>query len=267
MDTSYVKDLLEQVAAQNLSVAEAYEQLKNLPYEELDYAIIDEHRALRTGQAEVIFGEGKTPEQIVGIAERMAENHARVLVTRTTQEVYEAVARILPDAVWHETAGLITAEAEYDTDDTEREASVDSAVESVARQAPRIAIVTAGTADIPVAEEAALTAEFLGNIVDRIFDVGVAGIHRLLDQTGRIRRADAVIVIAGMEGALASVVGGLVEAPVIAVPTSVGYGASFEGLAALLSMLNSCANGVGVVNIDNGYGAACLATKICAKRA
>ncbi len=251
MDTSYVKALLEQVAEQDLSVEEAYEQLKNLPYEELGYANIDEHRALRTGQAEVIFGQGKTPEQIAGIAARMVENHARVLVTRTTREAYEAVARALPDAVWHEAARLITAGAEPDTDGA----------------APRIAIVTAGTADIPVAEEAALTAEFLGNTVDRIFDVGVAGIHRLLDRTEKIRRADAVIVVAGMEGALASVVGGLVEAPVIAVPTSVGYGASFDGLAALLSMLNSCANGVGVVNIDNGYGAACLAAKICAKKA
>ncbi len=267
MDTSYVKNLLEQVAERDISVEEAYEQLKNLPYEELGYAKIDEHRALRTGQAEVIFGQGKTPEQIAGIAARMAENHARVLVTRTTLEAYEAVVQVLPDAVWHETAGLITVGEEPDSTGSAQRSSTDSAASAGVRQAPRIAIVTAGTADIPVAEEAALTAEFLGTTVDRIFDVGVAGIHRLLDRTEKIRRADAVIVIAGMEGALASVVGGLVEAPVIAVPTSVGYGASFDGLAALLSMLNSCANGVGVVNIDNGYGAACLAAKICAKRA
>ncbi len=247
MDITYIKEILKQVAAQDLSVEEAYDQLKDLPYEELDYANIDEHRDLRTGQGEVIFGQGKTPEQIAGIASHMAEHNARVLVTRAAPEAYEAVAAVMPHAVWHESARMITVGEMPD-----------------AEEKPRIAVVTAGTSDIPVAEEAALTAEFFGNQVDRVFDVGVAGIHRLFDKMDRIRSADVVIVIAGMEGALASVVGGLVEVPVIAVPTSVGYGAAFDGLAALLSMLNSCANGVGVVNIDNGYGAACLAAKICA---
>ncbi len=248
MDISYVKDILDRVAAQEMSTQEAYEKLKDLPYEELDYANIDEHRELRTGQGEVIFGQGKTPEQIAGIAERMASSTARILVTRTSPEAYGAVAEVLPQAVWHELPRLITI---GDLPEPKGDAG--------------IAVVTAGTSDIPVAEEAALTAEFFGNKVDRVFDVGVAGIHRLFDKMDRIRSADVVIVIAGMEGALASVVGGLVEAPVIAVPTSVGYGASFKGLAALLSMLNSCANGVGVVNIDNGYGAACLADKIVKK--
>ncbi len=247
MDVSYVKEILERVSTQDMSVAEAYEQLRRLPYEDIGYATIDEHRALRTGQAEVIFGQGKTPEQIAGIATHMAERQARILVTRTSPEAHAAVARELPQAVWHDLARCVTVGDLPKPDG----------------QTAAIAIVTAGTSDIPVAEEAALTAEFFGYRVDRIFDVGVAGLHRLLDQVDRIRGAEVVIVIAGMEGALASVVGGLVETPVIAVPTSVGYGASFDGLAALLSMLNSCANGVGVVNIDNGYGAACLAAKIC----
>ncbi len=267
MDSTYIKDLLEQVAAREIRAEEAYEQLKDLPYEELGYANIDAHRALRTGQAEVIFGQGKTPEQIAGIAAHMTEHQARVLVTRTSPEAYEAVARELPQAVWHELPRIITIGDLPGTADAEHVGGAlppDEAKEAPAEA--EIAVVTAGTSDIPVAEEAALTAEFFGNKVDRIFDVGVAGIHRLFDKMDRIRRANVVIVIAGMEGALASVVGGLVEAPVLAVPTSVGYGASFDGLAALLSMLNSCANGIGVMNIDNGYGAACLADKILRKR-
>ncbi len=262
MDTSYVKDMLERVAAQELSAEEAYERLKDLPYEELGYANIDEHRALRTGQAEVIFGEGKTPEQIAGIAAHMAEHSARILITRADSEAYEAVAEVLPQAVYHELARLVTV-GELPGAAEEDISGCPSGEAEGGR--PRIAVVTAGTSDIPVAEEAALTAEFFGNKADRVFDVGVAGIHRLFDKMDMVRSADVVIVIAGMEGALASVVGGLVEAPVIAVPTSVGYGASFNGLAALLSMLNSCANGIGVMNIDNGYGAACLADKICRK--
>ncbi len=245
MDSAYIKEILERVAARDLSAEEGYEQLKDLPYEELGYANIDEHRAMRTGQGEVIFGQGKTPGQIAGIASHMAEHNARVLITRAEPEAYEAVAGVLPKAVWHDEARIITV---GDLPDAEKDSY--------------IAVVTAGTADIPVAEEAALTAEFFGSRVDRIFDVGVAGIHRLFDKMDRVRGADVVIVIAGMDGALASVIGGLVETPVIAVPTSVGYGAGFGGLAALLSMLNSCANGIGVVNIDNGYGAACLASKI-----
>ncbi|MCC8141189.1 MAG: nickel pincer cofactor biosynthesis protein LarB [Lachnospiraceae bacterium] len=251
MDKTYVKEILEKVSEQDLSVEEAYELLKDLPYEDIGYANIDEHRGLRTGQAEVIFGQGKTPEQIAGIAFHMAEHNDRVLVTRTTPEAYEVVARALPEAVYHEVPKIITIGDIRETEETEA----------------YIAVVTAGTSDIPVAEETALTAEFLGHRVERVFDVGVAGIHRLFDKMDRIRGAAVVIVIAGMEGALASVIGGLVETPVIAVPTSVGYGASFDGLAALLSMLNSCANGIGVVNIDNGYGAACLASKICRENA
>jgi len=250
MDKTYVREILEKVSEQDLSVEEAYGLLKDLPYEDIGYANIDEHRGLRTGQAEVIFGQGKTPEQIAEIASHMAKHEDRVLVTRTTPEVYEVVARVLPEAVYHEVPKIITIGDIRETEETEA----------------YIAVVTAGTSDIPVAEEAALTAEFLGHRVDRVFDVGVAGIHRLFDKMDRIREAEGVIVIAGMEGALASVIGGLVEAPVIAVPTSVGYGASFDGLAALLSMLNSCANGIGVVNIDNGYGAACLASKICGEK-
>ncbi len=250
MDTMYLENILTRVAKGELAVEGALGELKSLPYEELGYANIDQHRNLRTGQAEVIFGQGKTPEQIAGIVERMEKNNRRILVTRASREAYEAVRLVTPAAVYHPLPRIIM---------------VGEMPDAQAQSCP-IAVVTAGTSDIPVAEEAALTAEFFGNRVDRIFDVGVAGIHRLLDKLDRIRLADVVIVIAGMEGALASVVGGLVEAPVIAVPTSVGYGASFGGLAALLSMLNSCANGIGVVNIDNGYGAACLAAKIHGKQ-
>ncbi len=250
MDASYVKEMLEKVAAQEMSTEEAFEQLKDLPYEDLGYANIDEHRNIRTGQGEVIFGQGKTPDQIAGIAAHLAEHNAQILVTRTSPEAFAVVEQVLPQAVYHELPKIITIGDLPETKDKD----------------PQIAVVTAGTSDIPVAEEAALTAEFLGNKVDRVFDVGVAGIHRLFDKIDRIRSAEVVIVIAGMEGALASVVGGLVEVPVIAVPTSVGYGASFGGFAALLSMLNSCANGIGVMNIDNGYGAACLASKICNRK-
>lgn len=246
MDVTYLQDILSQVANQEVSVEDAMDQLKNLPYEDMGYANIDQHRNLRTGQAEVIFGQGKTPEQVAGIVERMMDHNERILVTRADTNHYEAVKKVASKAVYHTLARIIT---------------IGEKPEPIKTKGP-IAVVTAGTSDIPVAEEAAITAEFFGNRVDRIFDVGVAGIHRLLGNADRIRQADVIIVVAGMEGALASVVGGLVNVPVVAVPTSVGYGASFGGLAALLSMLNSCANGIGVVNIDNGYGAACLASKI-----
>lgn len=246
MDVSYLTNILNQVAERAISVEEALESLKNLPYEDIGYANIDQHRNLRTGQAEVIFGQGKTPEQIAGIAEHMMRENARILVTRADEADYEAVLTVAPKAKYDKLGRIIM---------------IGEKPKPVEAKGP-IAVVTAGTSDIPVAEEAALTAEYFGNEVDRIYDVGVAGIHRLLGKIERIQRADVIIVIAGMEGALASVVGGLVNVPVIAVPTSVGYGASFGGLAALLSMLNSCANGIGVVNIDNGYGAACLASKI-----
>lgn len=246
MDVSYLTNILNQVADKNMSVEDALGSLKKLPYEDIGYANIDQHRNLRTGQAEVIFGQGKTPEQIAGIVTHMMHDNARILVTRADPEDYSEVLKIASEATYDRLARIIM---------------IGEKPEPAATKGP-IAVVTAGTSDIPVAEEAALTAEYFGNKVDRIYDVGVAGIHRLFGKLDRIQKADVIIVIAGMEGALASVVGGLVNVPVIAVPTSVGYGASFGGLAALLSMLNSCANGIGVVNIDNGYGAACLASKI-----
>ncbi|MCI8992413.1 MAG: nickel pincer cofactor biosynthesis protein LarB [Eubacterium sp.] len=246
MDTNYLKDILQQVEGRQMTVNQALEALKNLPYEDIGYANIDQHRNLRTGRAEVIFGEGKTPEQIAGIVKHMMKTNARILVTRADQEDYNMVLKEAPQANYIETARIIAVGEKPEPVQTDG----------------AIAVLTAGTSDIPVAEEAAVTAEYFGNRVDRIYDVGVAGIHRLFDKLDRIKDADVIIVVAGMEGALASVVGGLVEVPVVAVPTSVGYGANFGGLAALLSMLNCCANGVGVVNIDNGYGAACLASKI-----
>jgi hypothetical protein len=246
MDVSYLTNVLNQVAEKNMSVNDALDCLKNLPYEDIGYANIDQHRNLRTGQAEVIFGLGKTPEQIAGIAKHMMEKNERILVTRADENAYRAVLKVAPNAQYDSLARMIL---------------IGEKPEPVRTKGP-IAVVTAGTSDIPVAQEAALTAEFFGNEVDRIYDVGVSGIHRLFGKMERIQKAEVIIVVAGMEGALASVVGGLVQVPVIAVPTSVGYGASFDGLAALLSMLNSCANGIGVVNIDNGYGAACLASKI-----
>ena len=239
MDVTYLSDILKKVSDNSIDVDTALESLKHLPYEDIGYANIDQHRNLRTGEAEVIFGQSKTPEQIAGIVTHMMHENARILVTR-------AVKAVAPEAVYEKLSKIIMV----------------GKIPVPKEEKGTIAVVTAGTSDIPVAEEAALTAEFFGDKVDRVYDVGVAGIHRLFGKIDQIRSADVIIVIAGMEGALASVVGGLVEVPVIAVPTSVGYGASFGGLAALLSMLNSCANGIGVVNIDNGYGAACLANKI-----
>lgn len=246
MDISYISEILKKVASQEVSVEAALKQLETLPYEQMGYANIDQHRNLRTGQPEVIFGQGKTPEQIAGIVRHMKVQNEHILITRAGEEAYEAVRAEAPEAVYHRQARIIVV----------------GEMAQPSADGGTIAVITAGTSDIPVAEEAALTAEYFGKKVDRIYDVGVAGLHRLLGQMDRILQADVIIVIAGMEGALASVVGGLVKVPVIAVPTSVGYGASFGGLAALLSMLNSCANGIGVVNIDNGYGAACLAARI-----
>lgn len=246
MDVTYLSDILKKVSEKEMDVEAALQELKHLPYEDIGYANIDQHRNLRTGQAEVIFGQGKTTEQIAGIVSHMMHDNARILVTRASAEAYEAVLGVAPEANYDAAPRIITVGEPPRLDAAKG----------------KVAVVTAGTSDIPVAEEAARTAEFFGTYVDRVYDVGVAGIHRLFGKIDRIQSADVVIVIAGMEGALASVVGGLVEVPVIAVPTSVGYGASFGGVAALLSMLNSCANGIGVVNIDNGYGAACLAVRI-----
>jgi pyridinium-3,5-biscarboxylic acid mononucleotide synthase len=215
------------------------------PFEDLGFARVDTHRAIRQGFPEVILGLGKTPAQIAAIAERIVRRGQSLLVTRAQPDAYAAVALIAPTALYHADARAITL---------------------LRGEIPRghgtILVMCAGTSDLPVAEEAAVTAEAMGNSVDRLYDVGVAGLHRLLSEQARLQQARVVIVVAGMEGALPSVVAGLLRAPVVAVPTSIGYGASFEGLAALLGMLNSCANGVSVVNIDNGFGAACVASAI-----
>jgi NCAIR mutase (PurE)-related protein len=245
MKIEAIRALLKKVKSGKLSVDKAMEGLKNLPFEELHFAKIDHHRSIRTGYPEVVFSQGKTLGQLVMIFERLVKKSGNIMATRATLEAYEAVRQRIPDAVYHEAARIIT---------------VDRA--KIKKQKGIIAVVSAGTSDIPVAEEAAVTAEKLGNEVLRVYDVGVAGIHRLFASMASINRANVLVVVAGMEGALASVVGGLVDTPVIAVPTSIGYGASFGGLAALLAMLNSCASGVGVVNIDNGFGAGFLASKI-----
>jgi NCAIR mutase (PurE)-related protein len=242
MDPKDLHALLAAVRDGRTTPEEAAQRLRTLPYEDLGFAKIDHHRALRRGFPEAVFGAGKTPEQIEAIVARIAGRGQNVLVTRTIAEVYRLVEAAYPSARFHEAARCLTVEM-----------SPPSPLPG------RVAIVAAGTSDIPVAEEAAVTASFHGADVDRIYDVGVAGLHRLLDQASVIRKATVAIVVAGMEGALPSVVAGLVDTPVIAVPTSVGYGAAFQGLAALLAMLNSCASGVGVVNIDNGFGAGHLA--------
>jgi len=218
------------------------------PFEDLGFAKIDHDRQRRKGFPEVIYCEGKTPAQIAKIAQKIKNNGHDVLATRADKKAYLTVKKVLKKATYHKEARIITFKRPL----AARRSSL----------AAKIAIVSAGTADIPVAEEAAVTAEFLGNKVERFFDVGVAGIHRLCANLDKIRKAKVIIVVAGMEGALASVVGGLVDKPVIAVPTSIGYGASFKGLSALLTMMNSCAPGVAVVNIDNGFGAACMAQAI-----
>ena len=244
MEPARIRHLLEDVAAGRVDPAGAYERLRLLPYEDIGFAKIDHHRSLRDGMPEVVLGEGKTTEQIVAIAERLAERSDRMLVTRTGPEAYVAVAARVPGMTYHVDARCISLNR------------------SPGPLLPGIVIVAGGTADLSVVEEAALTAELMGHAAERIVDVGVAGIHRLLDHVPRLQAATVVIAIAGMDGALASVVGGLVAGPVIAVPTSVGYGAAFGGLAPLLTMLNSCATGVAVVNIDNGFGAGYLAARI-----
>lgn len=243
MDEHNLRRLLEDVRAGAVEVDQALDKLRSLPYETVDnFARLDHHRALRCGFPEVVFAQGKSPDQVVEITRRLADRSEQVLVTRVSEEMYAVVGPRLPEAVYHRAARLLIVDR-----NPERP------------KQPGVLIASGGTADIPVAEEAALTADLMGNQVERLYDVGVAGLHRLLDQTEVIQRARVIVVAAGMEGALASVVGGLVSVPVIAVPTSIGYGASFHGLAALLSMLNSCATGVGVVNIDNGFGAGYLA--------
>jgi NCAIR mutase (PurE)-related protein len=242
-----IKKLLEEVRTGNISIEEAEAKLKTQPFDDLGYAVVDHHRRIRNGCPEVIYCAGKRIAQIEGIiANMLASGDQNVLATRASEDVAQAILRRYPEAEWNPSARTI-----------------------VVRRRPvepngcgKILVITAGTSDIPVADEAIVTAEFLGNEVERLCDVGVAGLHRLLARLDVIASAHVIIVIAGMEGALASVVGGLTDKPVIAVPTSVGYGASFGGVSALLSMLNSCANGVAVVNIDNGFGAAYIANSI-----
>lgn len=244
MDEKNIRKLLNSIKNDEMSIDDGVLKLKDLPYEDLGFAKIDNHRELRTGYPEVVFCQGKTSEQIASIMNSLSGATDCVLGTRASQADYDMVRKHVEGARYHDVARII------------------SIGNSISNPSKTIAVVTAGTSDIPVAEEAAVTSEMMGNVVDRIYDVGVAGIHRLLSNVERIQKSNVVIVIAGMEGALASVVGGLVNSPVIAVPTSVGYGTNLGGVTALLSMLNSCANGIATVNIDNGFGAACMATKI-----
>ncbi len=248
MDNNGLSELLDAVQRGQVTAHDALAQLQASPEEDLGFANLDHQRAERTGIAEVIFCQGKTPEQVVEIMRRFVQREGRALATRAAPEVAAAVLTAFPDAYYHPLARVIMAGCQPGKQHPDN--------------APYVAIATAGTSDIPVAEEAALTLDFLGDRVQRITDVGVAGIHRLLSRRAVLCGARVVIAVAGMEGALASVIGGLVACPVVAVPTSIGYGASFGGLAALLAMLNSCAAGVAVVNIDNGFGAAVHAHKI-----
>lgn len=244
MDQDLLGKLLTAVQTGKLDVAEALERLRTLPYEDLGFASVDHHRSIRQGFPEVIFCEGKTRAQVLAIARGLLKKGGPLLATRVEPDVARALARVDGRAVYHELARCLVVQKR------KPQAKGD------------ILVVTAGTADIPVAEEARVTAEVMGSRVEVLYDVGVAGIHRVLKRHDRLLRARALVVVAGMDGVLPSVVGGLVDRPVIAVPTSRGYGASFGGLAALLTMLNSCASGVGVMNIDNGFGAGCLAHRI-----
>jgi len=245
MKISEIEEIIRRHSAGEMNAAEAARKIKDLSFEDIGYARVDHARAYRQGFPEVIFGEGKTSQQICGIFEKLLARGPNVLITRTNENVYGDIRNIYTDAEWHESARVIRVIR----DKTELGVG-------------EITVVTAGTSDIPVAEEAALTTEAMGNRVKRVWDAGVAGIHRILSERELLQNSRVVIVVAGMEGALPSVVGGLVAVPVIAVPTSVGYGASFGGVAALLGMLNSCASNVTVVNIDNGFGAGFVASLI-----
>lgn len=238
MNKENLVKLLESVKNNDMNIEDAVDKLKELPFTDLDYALIDNHRQIRTGFPEVIYCSGKTPEQVRGIVEHMLKGDKNILATRATKEMYNLVRELCSEANYNELGRTITIKKEI-----------------VKETESFILIMSAGTSDLPVVEEAYETAKIFGNRVEKIVDVGVAGIHRLFSRMDIIRKAKVIIVVAGMEGALASVVGGLVDKPVIAVPTSVGYGANFGGVSALLSMLNSCASGVSVVNIDNGFGA------------
>lgn len=245
MEKEKLRQLLEEVQRGRVTIGDALDKLKALPYENLVFARVDNHRALRNGFPEVVFCQGKTEEQVVAVVKALVDSGQTVLATRAGRSVYEAV-RAWHDGVEYSETGRVLVIRNGEP----------------VPSGGKVLVITAGTADLPVAEEAAVTAGVMGNDVQRLYDVGVAGIHRLLDHLDALQWAHVIIVVAGMEGALPSVVGGLTDRPVIAVPTSVGYGASFGGLAALLGMLNSCAAGVGVVNIDNGFGAGALASAI-----
>lgn len=245
MNPDLVKKLLSDVARKKLSVAAAMEKLRHLPFEEIGHSTVDRHRALRQGFPEVIFCEGKTLDEIDAVSRCICSTGENLLATRASEEVYRRLRERFPGAVYHARGRVVTVEQR-----------------KLRKARGFIAVVSAGTSDAPVAEEAAVTAEMMGNRVARFYDMGVAGLHRVAGKIRELSRARVIIVVAGMEGALPSVVGGLVGAPVIAVPTSIGYGASFRGIAALLGMLNSCAAGVTVVNIDNGFGAGYAAALI-----
>jgi NCAIR mutase (PurE)-related protein len=246
LQTDALKDLLIRVSKGDVGVDDALQRLKALPFEDVGFACIDHHRGLRRGLSEVIFGEGKESRDIVGIMDRMVAHGDNVLVTRLSREKAEAIQRRFPESTYQDKARILTL--------------ISNPIPMLGKGT--ILVVSAGTSDIPVAEEAAITARFMGNEVDTIYDVGISGLHRILTHFDKLVCASVIIVVAGMEGALPSVVGGLVDRPVIAVPTSIGYGASFHGVGALLGMLNSCASGVTVVNIDNGFGAGYAAAVI-----
>ena len=248
MNRDHLRKLLASVASGELSPEEAFEGLAHLPYADLGFAKLDLHRDVRSGLPETVYAEGKRTDDLLAIVERMLTAHGRVLVTRLRPEAVADLVAAHSQAEYHDRARVLTCGPPHEP------------------AQGCIAVLAAGTSDLPVAEEAAVCAAWFGHPVDRCYDVGVAGLHRLLDNLAEIRRADVLVAVAGMDGALPTVVASLVEAPVVAVPTSVGYGASFGGLAALLTMLNSCAPGVGVVNIDNGYGAAVLASRIARRR-
>lgn len=245
MEIDRIKEILTNVKSGKMGIESAMDKLKKLPFEDIGYAMVDQHRNIRNGSPEIIYSEGKNSEQIKGIIGKLIKNNNNIIASRASEEVYNTIKEITNDCIYYKLARIVVV--------NERKKIINS---------KPIAIIAAGTSDIPVAEEAAITAETMGNKVKRIYDVGVAGIHRLFSKMEEINEASVIIVVAGMEGALASVVGGLVDKPVIALPTSIGYGASFGGLAALLAMLNSCASGITVVNIDNGLGAGFSAATI-----
>ena len=246
MNKTALQKLLSDLYNHKIEPKEATKRLSNLPYEDLDFAKVDHHRSLRSGFPEVIYSQGKTANQLIAIIKSLYDAGNNILATRLSSKAYEQIKKKIPQkSNYNEISSTLIIEKTNNK-----------------KKIGNILIVTAGTSDIPIAEEARVTAEFFGSNVEELFDVGVAGIHRILDNVNTLRKAHVIIVLAGMDGALASVVGGLVSCPVIAVPTSIGYGASFGGVSALLTMLNSCATGVATVNIDNGFGAGCIAHKI-----